>query len=118
MLNLKKNIEIFLSHCRYEKNLSKKTIKAYTIDLQQFTVFLENKKIEMLDKIDKNILKEYLQQLFSFNHKARTIKRKCAALKTFFNHLEFEDIITINPFRKVKNQYTRRKTTAENLNLY
>jgi len=31
----------FFDHCRYEKNLSAKTLKFYTIDLLQFSAFLE-----------------------------------------------------------------------------
>jgi integrase/recombinase XerD len=32
--------ESFLFHCQFEKNLSPRTLKAYQIDLQQFTDFI------------------------------------------------------------------------------
>lgn len=35
-------------------------------------------------------------------NKPKTVKRKIATLKAFFSHLEFEDIITINPFHKIR----------------
>ena len=34
-------IQSFLFHCQYEKNLSPKTLKAYSIDLRQFRERLE-----------------------------------------------------------------------------
>jgi integrase/recombinase XerD len=48
----------------------------------------------------KEDLKEYLQFISTF--KPKTIKRKIATVKALFNFLEFEELIEINPFRKVK----------------
>ncbi len=36
MTTIQQAIDEFIFHCQYEKNLSSKTIKAYTIDLKQF----------------------------------------------------------------------------------
>ncbi len=35
-------------------------------------------------------------------YKPKTIKRKIATLKALFNYFEFEDVIVVNPFRKMK----------------
>ena len=100
-MEITKGINVFLSHCRYEKNLSEKTIKAYNIDISQFEFFLKNiEHATTLESIDKIIIKEYLQKLSV--HKPKTIKRKVAALKTMFSFFEYDDIIIINPFRKIK----------------
>lgn len=40
MENLKELLTFYLSQCRYEKKLSLATLKAYTIDLNQFIVYL------------------------------------------------------------------------------
>jgi integrase/recombinase XerD len=97
-----KSIEGFVFHCRYEKNLSSKTLKAYGIDLRQFTAFLaEHHPLIRVDLIDKNILREYIK-VVSQGNKPKTIKRKLATLKAFFNYLEFDDTILVNPFRKIK----------------
>ncbi|MCP4115742.1 MAG: tyrosine-type recombinase/integrase [Desulfobacteraceae bacterium] len=99
---LEKNINSFLFHCKYEKNLSAKTILAYETDLKQFTSFCKNiEQINCLEKIDKNTLKQYLEEI-SPKFKPKTIKRKLASLKAFFNHMQFEDEIDINPFNKVR----------------
>ncbi|HVR07234.1 MAG TPA: site-specific integrase, partial [Thermoanaerobaculia bacterium] len=53
-MTLKEAIEQFLFHCRYEKNLSPKTLKAYSIDLRQVSEFLEaNLPATHLEAIDK-----------------------------------------------------------------
>lgn len=99
---MEKNINNFLFHCKYEKNLSSKTIIAYKIDLKQFTDFCQSKeRVESLLGIDKNTLKQYLEEI-SPKFKPKTIKRKLASLKAFFNHMQFEDEIDINPFNKVR----------------
>ncbi|NIM15709.1 MAG: tyrosine-type recombinase/integrase [Candidatus Aminicenantes bacterium] len=92
----------FLFHCRVEKNLSIHTLKAYKLDLDQFSNYLSaNGKIFDVEKIDKQTLREYLQQLMEKN-KIKTVKRKIATLKALFNYLEFEDRIPVNPFRKMR----------------
>ena len=99
---LKEVMEDFLLHCRVEKNLSPHTIKAYQLDLTQFFnyLFVKGKVLDM-KKIDKQILRDYLQQLQETN-KVKTIKRKIATLKALFTYLEFEDRIAVSPFRKMR----------------
>lgn len=100
--SIRNYINNFLFHCTYEKNLSDKSIKAYRIDLNQFENFIEQKYEGItIDLINKEILKEYIK-IISQNNKPKTIKRKLATLKVFFNYLEFDEIILINPFRKIK----------------
>ena len=88
----------FLLHCRFEKNLSPKTLKAYETDLSQLRLFL-NKK-ELVSEISKEDIRSYLVLLSSL--KPKSIKRKIATMKALFNFLEFEDKILVNPFRKMR----------------
>jgi len=101
MLIFKDAMTEFFDHCRYEKNLSAKTLKFYTIDLLQFSAFLEQQGFPLvLAEIDKTHLKDYLRELSGW--KPKTIKRKIATLKALFNYLEFEDHIVANPLRKLR----------------
>ena len=91
----------FLKHCRYEKNLSEKTLKSYKIDLSQLTAFLvKNDYSPEITAITKTELREYLKEISTL--KPKSIKRKIATIKAMFNYLEFEDRITVNPFRKIR----------------
>ncbi len=93
-------IDKFLFHCEFEKHLSNKTLKAYTIDLEQYKQFMEKQGLTDVLLMEKGELKDYLQFISTF--KPKTIKRKIATVKAFFNFLEFEEWIETNPFRKVK----------------
>lgn len=102
-------VEQFLFHCRYEKNLSPRTLKAYSIDLQQFQAYLGELKLSAVADIEKTILRNYIRRLFEL-HAEKTVKRKVATLKALFGYLEREDVIAGSPFRKmdVRIKETRR----------
>ncbi len=91
----------FLSHCQFEKNLSEKTLKAYKTDISQLLAFMKSRSFDTtITAISKTELKEYLVSIGSL--KPKSVKRKIATLKAMFNYLEFEDILAVNPFRKMR----------------
>lgn len=96
-------VEQFLFHCRYEKNLSEKTLKAYMIDLKQFQVFLndETSRQRDVDSIDKHVMRDYIKHLYT-DYAEKSIKRKIATLKALFRYLENDDVIPFSPFRKLQ----------------
>lgn len=94
-------INDYFFHCEFERNLSKKTIKAYRIDLMQFVASLNFSIAETtINNIDKIILQNYIKSLFS-KYRVKSIRRKVNVLKGFFNFLERDDLILNNPFRKM-----------------
>lgn len=95
MKELQKNISDFLDDCRYMKGLSDKTLKAYTIDLRQFSEFCLDKSWN-----ERELLDEYIKALY-MKYKPKTAKRKVACLKTFFHYLENNDLIPTSPFHKI-----------------
>ena len=91
----------FLAHCKFEKNLSEKTIKAYQTDLLQMSEFMKARNCPLdIGGITKIHLREYLAVISSL--KPKSVKRKIASIKVMFNFLEFEDSITVNPLRKMR----------------
>jgi integrase/recombinase XerD len=109
-MELQEAVSQFLFHCRYEKNLSPKTLKAYSIDLRQFLEHLAAElQITALETVDKIALRAYIKSLFG-PLKEKSVKRKVATLKALFHFLEREDAIAVNPFRKmdVRIKETRR----------
>src|SRR3954447_10229030 len=109
-MELQEAVSQFLFHCRYEKNLSPKTLKAYSIDLRQLGEYLEaHLGVADLPAVDKTALRAYIKSLFG-PLKEKSVKRKVATLKAFFHFLEREDAIAVNPFRKmeVRIKETRR----------
>lgn len=107
----------FLAHCQYEKNLDPKTIKAYGIDLKQLNAFLTNRSHSKgILEVNKAILRYYIQSLSG--SKPKTVKRKIATIKALFNFLEFEDIIPVNPFRKMKIRIREPKILPNVMNIH
>lgn len=98
----------FLRHCRFEKNLGDKTIKAYAIDLRQLQEFLHSHHHSaFINEISKIQLRDFLE--FIAGLKPRSIKRKIATTKALFNYLEFEDRVIVNPFRKMQIRIKENK---------
>lgn len=94
-------IEAFLFHCRYEKNLSPKTLRAYATDLKQFAGFLGSlgESCQIAD-VGKEELRAFIKA--QYEHLApKSVKRKVATLKALFGHLEREDAVAVSPFRKM-----------------
>ncbi|MBQ7898372.1 MAG: tyrosine-type recombinase/integrase [Bacteroidales bacterium] len=95
--NINPIIQNYLNHCKYEKGLDAKTLKAYRIDLTQFDAFVT----EIRGKYDKESIQAYTASLHG-KYAVKSVKRKIASLKAFFSYLEFEEQISINPFSKLR----------------
>ncbi|HEX2076258.1 MAG TPA: tyrosine-type recombinase/integrase [Longimicrobium sp.] len=94
-------IESFLVHCRYEKNLSPRTLSAYETDLRQFESALAPEAAADVSQVDRSHLRPYIQHLFG-PYSEKTVKRKVATLKAFFGYLERDETIAVTPFRKLE----------------
>ena len=93
-------IDAFLFHCRYEKNLSPKTLKAYGTDLKQFTAHTTDRALTRIAQVDRGVLRGFIRELF-VTLAEKSVKRKVATLKALFHYLEREDVVVHNPFRKM-----------------
>lgn len=96
-INIDHYICNYLDFCKYQKALDPKTIKAYRIDLSQYSEFIKASDYNC----DKNLLQTYIAKMYH-DYNVRTIKRKIASLKAFYNYLEYEEIIDHNPFSKLR----------------
>lgn len=100
MIQLELLTKKYLGFCKYQKNLNEKTIKAYTIDLNQFLSFMK----ESDGDLNKSNMSDYITYLHK-TYKAKTIKRKIACLKAFCNYLEYDEIIEKSPFLKMRIKF-------------
>jgi len=99
MVKLKQTIEDYLEYCEHQKKLSAKSIKAYKIDLEQLRQHTLSEDIPV-----KAELSAYITHLHK-NYLPRTVQRKIASFRAFFNHLEFEEIFIENPLKKIKTKF-------------
>ena len=111
-MDFTKLVHQYLEFCEHQKRLDQKTLKAYRIDLIQFTVFLGTCR----ESLYKEKISLYIQELHH-NHKPKTVKRKIASIRAFFNYLEFEEIITPNPINKIHLEFREPLTLPKFLSL-
>ena len=90
-------IENYLEYCSAQKRLDEKTLKAYRIDLRQFS---EQNPYTHIAEITSDSLEQYIARLHT-QYKPKTVKRKIASTKAFFHYLEYREIIDRNPFNKI-----------------
>ncbi len=95
----------FLRYLALEKRYSPQTAKSYSTDLTQFCDFLE----DLTDgydiawkNIDKQNVRHFLIELQGRGLDKRSIARKVATLKSFFQYLEKQEIINNNIASSVK----------------
>lgn len=97
-MDLRNEIRPYLEYCEFRKELDEKTLKAYRIDLRQYFEFVRS------DNPGKEEIEEYITHLHK-KYKQKTVKRKLASIKAFYNYLEEEEFIPETPFRKIKVKF-------------
>lgn len=103
--DLKHLKENYINYCSYQRKLNSKTVKAYSLDLDQFFHFSESSD----DPFSRNTLTEYLCHL-NKTYQPRTAKRKLASLKAFLNYLVYEEFLPVSPLSKIKTNFREPKT--------
>lgn len=101
MNSLETPINDYLNYCRSQKRLDEKTLKAYRIDLTQFSEKFPHTEIE---SITSTTLENYISELHQ-KYKPKTVKRKIASLKAIFHFWEYREILDRNPFNKIQVKF-------------
>ncbi|REJ76009.1 MAG: tyrosine recombinase XerC [Acidobacteria bacterium] len=114
-MSLETHIEEFFQHLKYERNVSKHTLRNYTSDLGQFLEFLAPEKEDgsrddvPVQGIDNITIREWMSQLRTENKKKSSIARKLASLRTFFQFLVREGVVDANPAKLVTTPRIEKK---------
>ena len=105
-------IDQFLEHLRYERNVSAHTLRNYSSDLEQFLEFLtadEKRTAPDVSEIDHLTIREWMAALHTAQKSKRSIARKLAALRTFFQFLVREGMLEMNPAKLVSTPRLEKK---------
>ncbi len=114
MNNLDKQINNYLEYCQYQRRLDDKSLKAYHIDLRQFS---QQHMKTIITDITSDMLEKYIT-ILNKTYKPKTVKRKIASIKAFFSYLEYKDYIEKNPFNKVKTKFREPIILPKTIPLY
>jgi integrase/recombinase XerD len=92
----------FLDYLRIEKGLAPLSISAYTTDICQFSEFLEKRKRLLLTarRID---VRDFLQQLFSYQVDGRSVGRKLSALRHLYRYLLLDKKLEHDPTLNIES---------------
>lgn len=110
MNNQRKLMEEYLHYGLKQRKLDEKTIRAYRIDLGQFSEFCVQKELVT----SKEIIRQYILHLHE-TYKQKTVKRKIASLKAFYSYLEEEEIIEDNPMRKIRTEFREERVLPRSI---
>ena len=114
MNNLQAHIKNYLDFCQYQKRLDEKTLKAYRIDLNQFSALIP---LTDISSVTPATLENYIATLHQ-EYKPKSVKRKIASLKAFFHFLEYKEIVDRNPFNRVQVKFREPVTLPKTIPLY
>ncbi len=101
--------ERFLDYIANEKSYSEHTVNAYTNDLEGFLVFLNEKQISNIKKVDYSVIRDYLSIFYDKNYTKKTISRNISTLRSFFKYLLMSKIIDSNPMTLISNPKEDKK---------
>lgn len=99
----------FVIYLKDEKNYSDYTITNYSIDIEEFYVFLKKENITRLQDVDYKVLRKYLNYMTENKYSNKTISRKLSSLRTFFKYLVKKEIINDNPMILISNPKEEKK---------
>jgi integrase/recombinase XerC len=100
----------FFEYLKNEKRYSLHTIKAYSIDLEQFFCFCKDKfKIENHNLVNQKHIRSWIVSLMENKKTARTVNRKVSSLKSYYKYLVKEKILDSNPVKPVTTPKIRKK---------
>jgi integrase/recombinase XerC len=99
----------FIDYLRVERNASRYTVRNYEADLLGFFSFLRGEKIESLDDVDKNTLRDYLWELMERGFARTSIARKLSAVRSFYRYLQREDLVSVSPAASISSPKLDRR---------
>lgn len=94
-------VEEYITFLKIEKGLSTASLSSYRQDLKHYSNYLEEQGIPSLDKVDTEVLVQFIKFLKEKGLSAKTISRTQSTLRNFHQFLLNQNIIEINPATKL-----------------
>ena len=102
-----KLIDQFLKDCKL-RGMTDGSVRSYNSPLKIFSIFLNGKKISLLD-MNRLILREYVDYLRNSKKLSqKTIENHFSAISSFYEYLVYEQIVEKNIVLDIRKRYLRR----------
>ena len=105
-VSLKDILADFLVFISEEKNYSNHTLKAYGKDLSTFINFIKKfhlKAFNDVSKINRSQIRQFMANAFDSGLSSKTVARRLASIKSFFNYLIQVELIEDSPASSVRS---------------
>ena len=100
----------FIDYMETDKELSKNTIESYNRDINQFTTYMRDQKIEdEITSISKTTIITYLIHLQKVGKAPSTISRSLASLRSFYQYLLNKGLVKNDPTSNLKPPKQEKK---------
>ncbi|MDL2308012.1 site-specific tyrosine recombinase XerD [Bacteroidales bacterium OttesenSCG-928-B11] len=99
-------IALFHQYIRLEKSLSPKTVEAYLHDINLLQQFIDNRKT--LDKVTAEDIQQFMIYLYDKKIEARSQARILSGIKAFYRYLLYESKIDLDPTSLIDSPKTAR----------
>jgi integrase/recombinase XerC len=99
----------FIQMLKSEKFYSSHTYNNYRKDLNLFAEFLQTKDIQQWQDVDYRLVSSFAAQRFRQGKKGNTIQRELSSIRSFYNYLLRQRVVTNNPAVEVKAPKSEKK---------
>ena len=100
-MSIEHNLNSYMNHLAGEKNSSQYTLRNYRREIGEFLEFAKHKGISSWDKIDKEVVRDYLLWLNTEEYAKASVARRLSELRSFCRYLIREKVLATNPFDAV-----------------
>ncbi|MBI5877835.1 MAG: tyrosine recombinase XerC [Chloroflexi bacterium] len=95
------HLSMYVNHLSTEKNASQYTLRNYRREIEEFLEFLKARGVSTWDKVDKELIREYVGWLTDEDYAKASIARRLSELRSFARFLMRERVLDHNPFDAV-----------------
>lgn len=93
----------FVDYMRYERNMSPRTIRSYSEDLDDFESFFRNLDCQLSwETIDRDIIREWVESMMDRGNSATSVNRRLSSLRSFYRFALKRGMVEVNPASLVK----------------
>lgn len=102
-------VDEYITFLKIEKGLSAASLNSYRQDLKHYSNYLADEEITSLDKVDTELLIQFIKFLSEKGLSAKTISRTQSTLRNFHQFLLNQNIIEMNPAVKLTAVRSEKK---------
>jgi integrase/recombinase XerD len=100
---MKEHLRSYIHFLEIEKNAAANTVASYTLDLNRYLDFLENKRVMLPKRIKEKEVSDFLRMLYDLGLSPRSVTRTFSAIKSFHKFLIGEGTLKYDPTERIES---------------